>query len=240
MKTRKSNKMSWRHFLVGALMPIPFIGIANSMGAKPVNINYNPKPAHVEQKDDERFKVAYNQPVLQLESIAKTNIQSENPKQETVEQKVDEKEAKILALAKIGFAEGRGEWKNDDYVRTMLSVPLYRAEKTGKSIEDVIEQPHQFTSLKDHNRKYYDNPLCDVDKHPEYQKAFDKYYQYAKNLIENKDYKKVSHYYDKKEKSKWQPNWAVGKKPIKQIKCNDGKVTFFFDLYSPKHKTKKK
>ncbi len=71
----------------------------------------------------------------------------------------------IGLLARIGYSEMRG----GNYLEkaAVMDIVLNRSEKNKLSIEDIIKQPYQFSSLTDNNKEYFYNPYAKARENKE-------------------------------------------------------------------------
>ncbi|MEK6873995.1 MAG: hypothetical protein AABW91_04045 [Nanoarchaeota archaeon] len=141
-------------------------------------------------------------------------------------------------VARMLYGEQRGEFRNQDLLKYTASVPLIRADLSGRTIPEVIyasrfDQDNKITTYafssvnpNDLNRKYLENPLWDVKNSPLDRKAWERCYYVAEDLLNTKDVAEVTHFCTNN------PKWARGKKPVKTFQSGKGKLKFY---YIPEH-----
>ncbi|MEM4625183.1 MAG: cell wall hydrolase [Candidatus Pacearchaeota archaeon] len=147
-----------------------------------------------------------------------------------------EDSSETLLLAKCIYAESRGNYKNPSFLRACGESVITRADKKSKSIKEIICEPNQYSFFKDHNKKYFENPLWNVERAPLDRKAWEECYRVAEELIRDYETQKITgvkkiteitHYHDSKSK----PKWAYSLKPIKIIHGSNGVNRYCYRLY---------
>lgn len=129
-----------------------------------------------------------------------------------------DKDAAIMALTLYGESAGQPY----EFRKGVANVILNRAEQKGRSIEDVVLQPWQFScyNKNDPNRVKIRN----ISK-----ENFKKYFNEAKAFMENREDNtgRATHYYNARQERN-DLIWSRGKTPTVVIPCNNGTNGYFY------------
>lgn len=129
-----------------------------------------------------------------------------------------DKDAAIMALTLYGESAGQPY----EFRKGVANVILNRAEQKGRSIEDVVLQPWQFScyNKNDPNRVKIRN----ISK-----ENFKKYFNEAKAFMENREDNtgRATHYYNARQERN-DLIWSRGKTPAAVIPCNNGTNGYFY------------
>jgi hypothetical protein len=143
----------------------------------------------------------------------------------------NEEEPDEVSLARLIYAETRGEWKTPEILKHKGCSVMNTVEDG--SIKGAIFQEGRYTALVDGNRKYFDNPSKFIEESEIEKKAWEICYKISQEMLVNGAPYKTTHTWHKNkdgrvnEKPQVKPYWAKVFPLVDEIPTTRGTYHFY-------------
>ncbi|MAG07626.1 hypothetical protein CMI46_02320 [Candidatus Pacearchaeota archaeon] len=144
----------------------------------------------------------------------------------------NEDEPDEVTLARLIYAETRGEWENPEILKHKGSSVLNTVEEDG-SIRSAIFKEGRYIALVDGNRKYFNNPSEFIEESEIEKKAWERCYEIAQEMLVNGAPYKTTHTWHKNKdgmvngEPQVKPYWAKVFPLVDEIPTTRGDYYFY-------------